>query len=470
MPVSRNSLILKSTILILVCGFLLTGCVPGGVRFDPDGWAGPVISDENLYVVSKEQSKLLALDLADNRNVLWKFAPEPEYAGGGFGCEPSTSSSLLAYGNPVVDDEMVYIASYDGIVYAINSGSATREYSQLHEYEMKKEKPKPEDIAISDRDKELNDLVDLGMISEAQGEQIEKDLRVEGVISKQFSWLDDAVEYKIVTEEQAEEIRDSIIVRGIRWFYDTDAEITSTPVLSGDVLVVASGSEVWALDAQKGIRIWSESFKADGDIWGTPAVYEGTVYFGTLDQILYAVDMASGNEIWSKKFDGAVAATPLIVNNTVYIGTFENRFYALDASSGEDKWDQPFEAENWFYTTPVYSNGTVYVGNLDHSVYALDAATGKAKWSRPHGTGNAIRSAPVIVENVLIVASKDGYVYGLNLDTGMQEWPKKYVDKKVLADLYTEGNAVYVLNHNDTLYALDIESGNQLWMQSLDAN
>lgn len=463
MPVSLNSLILKSAIIVLVCGLFLTGCIPGGGRFEPDGWAGPVVSDDTLFVVSKDQGKLLALNLADNRTVLWKFSPEPEYAGGGFGCSSSASRELLLYGNPAVDGEIVYIASHDGIVYAINSGSATREYLQLVKYVTE------DKAAITDADKDLDDIVDLGMITKDQGKQMEERLGVEGPLIGQLPKLEDAVEFNILSEEQAKEIKECVTIRGIQWSYDTDDKVFAGPVISGDVIVVASGNELHGLDVHKGVLKWYESFKADGDIWGTPAVHDGKAYFGTLGHILYAVDLESGEEVWKKKFGGTIASTPLIVDDTLYIGTFENKFYALDVSSGEAKWDQPFEAENWFYTSPVYSDSVVFVGSLDHSVYAIDAVTGQAKWSRPHGTGGAIRAALLIVENVLIVASKDGFVYGLNPETGMDEWPRQNVMKKVLADIYAEGSTVYVLNDNNVLYALDTENGNQLWMQSLDA-
>lgn len=453
MPVSQNSLILKSAIIVLVCGLLLTGCVPGGGRFNPNPWAGPVVSDDTLYVVSKDQGKLLALNLADNRNVLWKFAPKPEYVGGGFGCSSSSSRELLVYGNPAVNGEMVYIASHDGIVYAINSGSASREYSLLLEYV---EIDKKHKAAITDADKDLDDIVDLGMITKDQGEQMEKRLGIEDSLIGQLEKLDDAIEFNILTAEKAKEIREYVTVRGIRWSYETDDDILAGLVISDDVIVVASGSELHALNKNKGVLKWFEPFKADGDIWGTPAINEGTVYFGTLEHTLYAVDLESGDEVWKREFGGAVASTPLIVEDTLYIGTFENRFYALDASSGEAKWDQPFEAENWFYTTPVYSDGTVYVGNLDHSVYAIEAATGKAKWNKPVGTGGAIRAALLIVDDTLLVASKDGFVYRLDPESGIYKLPRFTLEKKILADPFVSGNTVYVLNHKDKLFEFDI--------------
>ncbi|NQT71692.1 MAG: PQQ-binding-like beta-propeller repeat protein [Chloroflexi bacterium] len=471
MSASLNNLILKSAIIILVCGLLLTGCVPGGGRFEPNPWAGPVVSDDTLFVVSKDQGKLLAIDaidLADNKiNVLWKFAPEPDYGGGGFGCTSAVSTELLVYGNPAVDEEMVYIASYDGVVYAINSGSASREYANLIEYERQKEKPDTEDVAITNVGIDMDDVVDLGVIFKDQGEQIEDRLGVQGTLGGQMAWLELAVERNIITEEQAGAIREYVTVRGIRWVHDTESNIVSSPVLSDNVLVVASGDKLDALDVRNGTSLWG-SFEADGEIWGNPVISHGNVYFGTLEHGLYAVDLESGNEVWKKEFGGAITSTPLVVEDTVYIGTFENKFYALDASSGEAKWDQPFEAENWFYTTPVYSDGTVFVGNLDHSVYAIDADTGKEKWDRPFGTGGAIRAAAKIVDNTLLIASKDGFVYRLDPKSGFEESNKIDLEKKILADPFISGSTAYMIDHDDNLHMINLESWREESPKPLD--
>ena len=81
MLISRFGLILKLTLVVLLCVLILTGCDTG--RFNPDGWAGPVVDDDTLVVCSREDDSVIALDLSDNRKTLWEFAPEPDFVGGG---------------------------------------------------------------------------------------------------------------------------------------------------------------------------------------------------------------------------------------------------------------------------------------------------------------------------------------------------------------------------------------------------
>ena len=40
-------------------------------------------------------------------------------------------------------------------------------------------------------------------------------------------------------------------------------------------------------------------FKTNGEVWSSPAVVNGIVYFGSFDQNLYAINAKTGTEIWS---------------------------------------------------------------------------------------------------------------------------------------------------------------------------
>ena len=61
-----------------------------------------------------------------------------------------------------------------------------------------------------------------------------------------------------------------------------------------------------------------------------------------------------------------------MAGGTVYVGSDDHKVYALDAATGHLRWT---------YTTggavsgPAVAGGTVYVGSGDHKVYALDAGS-----------------------------------------------------------------------------------------------
>ncbi|HXT60018.1 MAG TPA: PQQ-binding-like beta-propeller repeat protein, partial [Pirellulales bacterium] len=84
--------------------------------------------------------------------------------------------------------------------------------------------------------------------------------------------------------------------------------------------------------------------------------------------------------VWKKSFkDGAFDATATIVDGTVYVGSFDGNLYALDLADGKEKWK--FHTELGFKAAAAVRDGVVYVGDVDGKFHAIDAATGQPKWT-----------------------------------------------------------------------------------------
>jgi serine/threonine-protein kinase len=64
----------------------------------------------------------------------------------------------------------------------------------------------------------------------------------------------------------------------------------------------------------------------------------------------------------------------LFRSGTVYVGSDDHEVYALDAVTGRVRWTHA--TGGFVESSPVVAGGTVYVGSDDHRVYALNAATG----------------------------------------------------------------------------------------------
>jgi outer membrane protein assembly factor BamB len=122
-----------------------------------------------------------------------------------------------------------------------------------------------------------------------------------------------------------------------------------------------------------------------------------TVYFGSRDARVYALDAGSGELRWSYETGGAVLSSPAAVVAplpTVYIGSNDHNVYALDAATGEPRWQ--FETGDDVVSSPaVGASGLVHVGSNDNSVYALQA-DGSVAWSctRAHTTAAPHRPLP----------------------------------------------------------------------------
>jgi eukaryotic-like serine/threonine-protein kinase len=97
-------------------------------------------------------------------------------------------------------------------------------------------------------------------------------------------------------------------------------------------------------------------------------------------------------------------------SDTVYIGTYDGNLYALDGSTGAKRWRA--HTQNLIAGTATVANGVVYVGSTDNHVYGFDAKTGAPLWSALLG-GPVQFSQPVVVNGHVFVAADKLYAFGL---------------------------------------------------------
>ena len=108
---------------------------------------------------------------------------------------------------------------------------------------------------------------------------------------------------------------------------------------------------------------------------------------------------------------GYVNSSPAVANGVVYIGSLDNNVYALNATTGAKLWN--FTTGGAVYSSPAVANGVVYVGSDDNDVYAVNAATGAELWS--FATGGSVQSSPSVANGVVYVGSNDNNVYAFGL-------------------------------------------------------
>jgi outer membrane protein assembly factor BamB len=251
-----------------------------------------------------------------------------------------------------------------------------------------------------------------------------------------------------------------------RWTHTTNAEIISSPVVRNNTVYVGSNDgTIYALDAATGDIRWTLTI--GGEVVASPTVVNNTVFIGGTDGIICAVDAATGDVHWTYTGTDSVASSPGLIDDTVYIGIGE-KVYALHASNGQIRWVHSTEGE--IFSSPAIVGDTVYIGSYDGTVYALDTATGDTQWT--YSTEDIVVSSPAVVSNTVYVSSYDSTVSAINATTGTRQWTyttngmvassPAVVDGTVYIASADEvnsspavaGGTVYVGNQGGTLYAL----------------
>jgi len=142
-----------------------------------------------------------------------------------------------------------------------------------------------------------------------------------------------------------------------------------------------------------------------------PAVTGGTVYIGSDDGTVEALDAATGSLRWTYTTGSYDVSGPAVAGGTVYVGGDDGTVHALDAATGRLRWTHA--TADATEGSPAVAGGTVYVGGDDGMVHALDAATGRLRWT--YTTGSSVESSPAAAGGTVYVGSDDGKVYALDV-------------------------------------------------------
>ncbi len=190
-------------------------------------------------------------------------------------------------------------------------------------------------------------------------------------------------------------------------------------LVDGQAFFGLSSGAVYAVDAATGRDLWH--FNAERDIWSTPVVTEDTVYVTSLDHHVYALNRATGAQRWKADMGATVAGTPTLYEDTLYVGTFGNILAALDADTGEQIWT--FATTNWVWDGPAVLDNTLYFADVGGTVYAIDADERTPVWP-PRKPGGAMRARPTVTEDWLFVGDRSGNLFALERGSGAVAWTK----------------------------------------------
>jgi len=197
----------------------------------------------------------------------------------------------------------------------------------------------------------------------------------------------------------------------------TDADIANDAKTVEDVVTYGLGQKGQRFSPLKSINkdtikdlvpVWNFSFGGEKQRGqeAQPLVKDGVMYVTASYSRMYAIDIATGDEIWQydARLPGAILPCcdvinrgPALYENLVIFGTLDAKLVALDRKTGKVKWKKKIAnyKDGYSYTAaPLIVKGLLITGNSGGEfgvVGKLDARnplTGELVWSRPMVEGH----------------------------------------------------------------------------------
>jgi outer membrane protein assembly factor BamB len=235
-----------------------------------------------------------------------------------------------------------------------------------------------------------------------------------------------------------------------KWNFMTGSAIDSSAAIGpdGTIYVGSHGNNLYAINPD-GTEKWH--FSTGSSVRSSPAIgSDGTIYVGSLDYNLYAIN-SDGTEKWSYTTGWHIeTSSPAIgLDGTIYVGSRDNKLYAINPD-GSEKWN--FVTDDEVESSPaIGSDGTIYIGSFDKKLYAINP-DGIEKWN--FKTSDHVFSSPAIgFDGTIYVGSQDNTLYAIKPD-GTEKW--NFTAGKYVQSSPTIGSdgTIYVGCHDYKLYAI----------------
>jgi outer membrane protein assembly factor BamB len=219
----------------------------------------------------------------------------------------------------------------------------------------------------------------------------------------------------------------------------------------------------------------------------------------------------SGQLLWQKRLEDGVAAQPLVHQSNIFVGSESGQLHLFQLESGLETWSIRLSAP--VEGSLLYASERLFVATADEALHAVDPQTGKILWTyrRPAFGGTGIRGGhhPAMVAGRIWMGFSDGALVALDPNDGSVQLEKQFrdnlkfidVDARVVgwkdgvlvatydgklrylrrdgaqlwefpaggsrAALVGDGDKIYFPSSDGNIYAIDGDSGKELWRYSL---
>jgi polyvinyl alcohol dehydrogenase (cytochrome) len=223
------------------------------------------------------------------------------------------------------------------------------------------------------------------------------------------------------------------------------------------------------------------------DCWTYRGHDASSTYCNPLETTLGVDNVSQLHAIWMADTGSSAVGAPAVVGDTVFMMS-SNNTRAFDRATGAMKWNVAGGGSG----SATYDAGKVYVQRPNGTILRLDAASGNQDWSFPGSDRTNSIGSPLVVGNKVLVGTSSsdefatfgsssfkGRVWCLDKDTGRELWHHDTIggagdgapvwsspsaDVELGMAFFTSGNNYYTAGgDSDSIFALDLETGEKLW-------
>ena len=258
------------------------------------------------------------------------------------------------------------------------------------------------------------------------------------------------------------------------WSFASEKRIVGTPAVSEGIVVFGSADRnIYGLNAADGSLRWK--VEAAEPVLGAVTIHEGIAYVGASDKTFRAIDVQTGKVVWSyDQVKGYIETKPLVVDDKVIFSAWDNTLYALEKATGKEIWKWTGGLTRMHFSPaavwPVASNGKVFIADPQRAMTAVNLQNGETVWRTFRSQVRETIGLSEDGERVYSKTMNDSIVcYSTLTDTPEQVWASNVgfgYEHAPSMPLEKDG-VVYGSTKEGLLFALEAKTGKIIWKHKI---
>ncbi len=211
-----------------------------------------------------------------------------------------------------------------------------------------------------------------------------------------------------------------------------------------------------------------------------PLFYQDRIY--TSDQIgVIACFDISGKKIWNRSTSNKLQSRLVIADNILCTSNSKNEIITYNLEKGTQI--QSFGIDDSITTNLILlqyagrkelmipktseSRSALIFGTNSGKIFCYDLETLQEYWHNNDAKG-MIKTEPIVVGNKLLFTSTDGFLYCIDTRDGLLNWRWKEKAETDFSNsqIKSDGDKVFVIDNENSLFSIDLLLGNFTWKSS----
>lgn len=259
----------------------------------------------------------------------------------------------------------------------------------------------------------------------------------------------------------------------LRPAYESNVVANGGVALCNGVLYAATGyAQVVAIKADTGQICWRQNVSSP--IRSAPTVYRNHVYVITVDNVIHALKLSTGERSWKyaglTEYAGLLGGgSPAAAQDMVIAPFSSGEIVALHSETGRPLWEDSLtsirrsdsvSAISTIRALPVIDGNVVYTISHSGRFFATDLQTGDRIWELPIGG----TETPLVIGQFIFVMTADSVFMCIHKETGAVKWQRKFkravgTDPVLWSGPLLAGGLLYCVNSVGEIWSFEPQLG-----------